>query len=261
MVCYELLTPFVIVKILRGMDLLSGLYENTAPEQESVMVRGIRVRRLMLKKSLRYYEQAISVFAGRQLAGRLEGIEGNDTIVSIRRRLAPEPDPVHGRSGPDIFEQQWIDLAGMVAPGPAVDDLLAGIREGRYKDLEQIRVALKEIHDTFELYTWNYTTGLLSAKYGIDIATVEAGQLIRLIERWESDAIRLNKMILHDAAREFERGSRIGYGIDGDETVRDEDFNAVRGTLEENSFIGTIRTGIGEIEKKASRLKKLLEKL
>ena len=47
---------------------------------------------------------------------------------------------------------------------------------------------------------------------------------------WESESIKLDKMILSDAAKEFDDSSKIGFGIDGDEEVRDQDFEGGQGS-------------------------------
>ena len=263
---FDLLNPYIIGKMIRGLEILTGLFEQTAREQESVLYRGIRIKRLMLKSSRRYYELAISVFAGQQLMKRLEGIGLNDTIDSIRRRLSPESGSPAGKDGDGAgrnnpLTERWVDMAGMIAPAKAIEDLVREIGEGRYGDVDEVRSALQEIHCSYDLHAWEYTTGLLSTRFGIEAGTVGAGELIELISRWESDSIRLNRTILNDAAKEFDSASRIGYGIDGDADVAEADFHAVRGHPDENSFIRDLRHEIGDIEKKAAGLKALLGRL
>ncbi|RKY04912.1 MAG: hypothetical protein DRP66_11140 [Planctomycetota bacterium] len=47
----------------------------------------------------------------------------------------------------------------------------------------------------------------------------------------------LDRMRLADAQKEYAATSRISFGIDGDEQVRDADFEAIRGEPEDNDFI------------------------
>jgi hypothetical protein len=71
----------------------------------------------------------------------------------------------------------------------------------------------------------------------------------------------MNNMILKDAEKEFDISSRLGFGLDGDENTRDLDFQAVRGTYEENKFVLGLQKEIREIEQKADSLVAQLEKL
>ena len=66
-------------------------------------------------------------------------------------------------------------------------------------------------------------------------------------------------MITLDAEKEFSATSRFGYGIDGDQSVADADFTAVRGTAEGNSFIKSLADNSAEVTATAERLIAALE--
>ena len=61
--------------------------------------------------------------------------------------------------------------------------------------------------------------------------------IVKIISDWRSSAVKLNSMILKDAEKEFDPGSKLGFGIDGDAEIRDRDFHAVRGEYENNKFV------------------------
>ena len=85
--------------------------------------------------------------------------------------------------------------------------------------------------------------------------------MLELIAKWETDSIKLNKMILNDATKEFDDGSKIGFGIDGDQEVADKDFTAVRGTLQDNKFTAGLENEMEQIAEKAGKLRDLLGKI
>ena len=60
-------------------------------------------------------------------------------------------------------------------------------------------------------------------------------------------------MILKDAEKEFDQNSRIGFGLDGNEAVQQDDFSAVRGSYEENKFVIDLRAENENIEKRTNR--------
>lgn len=81
---------------------------------------------------------------------------------------------------------------------------------------------------------------------------------MQLIDDWKSNAIKLNNMILKDAEKEFDGSSRLSFGIDGDQVVRDLDFEAVRGTYGNNKFVRELQQEIRDIGEKADRLTRFL---
>jgi hypothetical protein len=66
-------------------------------------------------------------------------------------------------------------------------------------------------------------------------------------------------MILKDAEKEFDSGSKLGFGIDGDVDTRDSDFQAVRGVYGKNKFVTSLQKESKEIEEKADRLIAIIE--
>jgi len=65
---------------------------------------------------------------------------------------------------------------------------------------------------------------------------------------------KLNSLILKDAQKEFSEFSMIGYGLDGDQQVKEIDFRAVRGSYKGNSFVSGIENDTAEKAKLANDL-------
>ncbi len=249
---FDFLSPYIVQRVVRGLDVLLELYEKAAKKQETVFYKGIRIKRLMLKSTRKYYDMALHIFLGNQILARLEDGGEINSMESLRKALTPIS---HDKPG------KWLDLAGMVASESSVQDLLADVRSGSVGSLEEVLSGLKHIHGSYESEVWDWTAGLLAERLGIDVEKISAEQLLELINRWESETIKLDKMILMDASKEFDESSRIGFGIDGDDTVRGADFEAVRGKAEENKFITGIKEEISQTEQKAAELKKLIQGL
>ena len=249
---FELFSPYIIERVVTAIRTLTDLYDKTAQKQDSVYYKGIRIKRLMLKSTRKYYEMALSIFLGEQVIARLDEPGEMDSIKKIREKLSPGGSEIPGK---------WLDLAGMIAPDNAIQGLISDIKSGRIKDLEGVASGLKSIHASYKGYAWDWTTKLLKDLYGIDVSKVEAAQLTELVTSWEMNAVKLDKMILGDAAKEFDNTSKIGFGIDGDEETAERDFEAVRGTIEDNQFTAGLQQEMEKIAEKAGRLREMLEKI
>ena len=249
---FDLFSPYIIEKVATASRTLKELYEKTAQKQDSVFYKGIRIKRLMLKSTRKYYEMAMSIYIGNQIIAKLEELNEIDSIKTIREKLSP---------GKNEMPDKWLDLAGMIVPDNAMQRLIGDIKSGGFKDIDELASGLDSIHTSYSRYTWDWTTKILSEIYDIDVSEIETGQLIELVTKWESDSIKLDRMILSDARKEFDNTSKIGFGIDGDEEIADQDFEAVRGILEENKFITGVKKEMEQIEEKAGRLKDMLNKV
>jgi hypothetical protein len=249
---FDLFSPYIIEKVIRASKTLKELYDKTPQKQDSVFYKGIRIKRLMLKSTRKYYDMALSIFIGDQVIGKLEELEAIDSIETIREKLNP---------GNKDIADKWLDLAGMIAPDHAIQGLIGDIKSGRIKDLEGVVSGLESIHASYKDYTWDWTTRLLSELYEIDVRKIDADQLVELLTSWETNSIKLDRMILSDAGKEFDNTSKIGFGIDGDEKIADLDFEAVRGTIEDNKFTAGLGREMEAIAEKAKRLRDSLNKI
>lgn len=205
----------------------------------------------MLKSTRKYYDMAMSIFIGNQIIKKLEALKESKSIETLREGLVTSNNTT----------DKWIDLAGMIAPEQEVEALIKDISCGNLKSLDEISSGLKRIHDSYESYVWDWTTRILSERYDIDVSNIEAGQLLELLSKWEKESIKLDKMILNDASKEYDDSSKLGFGVDGDQSVVDKDFEAVRGTPEENKFIAGINQEMMQIEEKGAELRNILEKI
>ncbi|MCB0584940.1 MAG: DUF4954 family protein [Phaeodactylibacter sp.] len=247
---FELLSPYIAGKIIRGSEILQTLYEQASKEQKYVRYQGIHILRLLLKTCRKYYQLALKKYYGEQLARRLES-RPPDSLSQLRDALQPK----EGGDG------DWVDLAGLLAPAAAVREVLEAVKGGEVKSVEQLRSRLAAIDGNYEEYAWSWYAGTLEKEMGISIGRATKEQLAGLIREWRASSVKLNNMTLKDAEKEFDQNSRIGFGADGGEEVMTADFSAVRGGYESNAFVRRLRAENEEVEKKAAFWEKELERL
>jgi hypothetical protein len=82
-----------------------------------------------------------------------------------------------------------------------------------------------------------------------------------IITSWKDSLSKQTESILQDAGKEYDDKRRIGYGIDGDEKIRDADFDEVRGLFENNKFIIDTKNELEKSMMKFERLTSLIKSL
>ncbi len=241
---FDLFSPFVINRVLRGRKVLKELYENANRQQEFVKYKGLAIKRLLLRQAIKNYTMAIKIFLGEQILRRLQNVQDKNDIGALRSALNPVKKPVL---------ENWYDLLGLFVAQSALDGLLNKIKQGAFASYDRFYSELKAIYDDYDEYAWAWTAALLKEEKGIDVAEISGEQLQEIIRDWKENKQRFNKMIMADAQKEYDANSRIGYGIDGDEQVRSADFEAVRGNYETNGFVRELQEENSKIEEIAAR--------
>jgi len=249
---FELFNPYVIGKILNAEKILTNLYEKTLKNQEYVSCNGIHIPRLMLKTSGKYYALAKKIYIGNEIAKRLEKISDADSFITVIEKLKTASE-----DGPG----EWVDLSGMLAPKSTIENLLISIRSGKIDSIDDLSDNLKKIHDNYFEFAWSWCAELISNEIGVDLKDIEPRHLIKILNEWQTSAVKLNNMILNDAVKEYDSNSRISFGIDGGLDERNRDFEAVIGKYEENKFVKELIDENKTIEEKAEKLISFLENL
>jgi len=250
LVDFELFNPYIVGKIVRGVASLRDLYEKTPREREDVSYRGIKIKRLMLRTACKYYEMAVKIYLGEKVLSRLDGVAEKGDWSEVVSRL--QPDGSEGTC-------DWVDLAGMFAPQDSVDSTIGEIENGAITSVADLASRLEAMHRDRPRLEWNWCARLLEHRLGNKVSAMTADQVKGILEDWKTNAVKLNRMILQDACKEFDEVSRIGFGIDGDNRTRDEDFTAVRGNFENNSFVKELERDNADIEKRAEKAVALID--
>jgi hypothetical protein len=248
---FDLFNPYIVGKMLNGMAILEELADKTLKTQDFVNYKGINIKRLLLKATRKYYEMGLKVYIGQEFIKQLEGIETLTSWEKIREKLC---------RGSEEGTDCWVEICGMFSPKSKVDELINSVKQGEISSLDDLQKHFAKIHDHYAEWSWNWCSAMILRNSGLNVTTFSKEDLILILKDWKTNAIKMNNMILKDAEKEFNTGSRLGFGLDGDENTRDLDFQAVRGTYEKNKFVVALQKEIKEIEAKADYLVAYLEK-
>ena len=246
---FALFSPYTLGKILKGRKKIEELYENASKKQKYITYSGVKIKRLLLRAAKKYYRIPIKIFIGDQLLKQMEkkNLKSNDAIKTSASTKMP-------------LDTKWIDIFGMLAPYDKVEDILDDIKNSQLETLENILAQFSNLHQEYEQLTWQWAVSLIEKIYEKDFAEMTEEDLIKIIQDWKDNKTKLNKMILRDAEKEFDKTSQIGYGLDGDEETVRKDFTNVRGKMEENSFVKSLKKESQEVEEKAEHYIKTLQK-
>ena len=190
---YNLLSPYTIHKMLRGMDILKNLQKVSGDTSDSYTYQSGMIKRSSLKNGLRYYGLAVDKFLGNSLITRLMS---SDFMGVSQMREALKPTAAYG-------EGDWMDLAGLIAPQKAVSDLLDAVERGTLYDVAELNHCFADLHSQYYDFEWNWAYRVIEEYYGVSLDSVEPEKLVELICRWRSSVVALDNLIYEDARKEF----------------------------------------------------------
>ncbi|MGE4586612.1 MAG: DUF4954 family protein [Mangrovibacterium sp.] len=227
---FNLLSPFTIRKMSAAIDILQQIRHISGETTEIFSYNNTKIRRSSLEKGLKLYHLAIMKFIGNSVITRLNQckLTSPETVLNCLR-----PKDTTGQS-------DWIDLAGLIAPKTEVIKLLNAIEKQEISRLEQVEAFFSELHSCYYDYEWNWTAAFIENYLGRPIYEFGIDDLVELVETWRRSVIELDEMLYEDARKEFQMDAMTGFGIDGDQEIKLQDFNQVRGHFEDNDFVREI---------------------
>ena len=244
---FNLLSPYTVQKMWRGREVLNELVALSGENTEVYGYRNCKIRNSSLKHGCELYTIGIQKFLGNSLISRLEQTEWH-SLDELRKALQPDTE---------IGSGLWVDLAGLIAPRSAVSRLLDDIEAGALS-LEAIQARMEEMHANYYSYEWTWALEHLEQVWDCKVADVTLEQIKRTVTDWQTAVVNLDKMVYNDARKEFDLNSQTGFGVDGDRSQAQADFEEVRGSFESNSFVKAV---LEHIEKKTQLGDKVLAQL
>jgi len=220
--------------MLAGCQLLANLKATSGQNTDYFTYNSVRIKNSALDRGIKLYQIGIDKFLGNCLIKRLENRQFK-SIDELREAFAPKTDAGPGK---------WVDLAGLFVPEEAVQKMLCDIENGTISTLEQLTDAFESMYNNYAAYEWGWTANVLQQCLGKALERITADDIIELVTKWKTAVVELDRMLCADAKKEFAATAQIGYGLDGGKEIKQSDFEQVRGTFEENSFVSEIEDHI-----------------
>ena len=201
---FNLLSPYTIQKMLRGVRILNDLKRVSWETSDSYTYQSGRIKGSSLAKGLEYYGYAIDKFFGNLLITKIMESDFT-TLEQLRESLVPRSEYGDG---------EWIDMAGMIAPVKAVEDLIEDVEEGRISDLRILKRRFDDMHCGYYHYEWRWACRAMEKYYGFDLMQLSAGQLSDLVVKWKESVLALDRLLYEDARKELQLSSRTDFDSD-----------------------------------------------
>ena len=103
---------------------------------------------------------------------------------------------------------------------------------------------LQDLHSHYYEYEWTWALQKLEESLGKPYTKFTVADIQSIVETWTESVITLDNYLYEDAKKEFTMTSRTGFGIDGDDEIKNADFAQVRGEFDDNPFVQEVQQHI-----------------
>ncbi|MCE5229923.1 DUF4954 family protein [bacterium] len=222
---YELFSPYVMALMMRAEEILGGLSTN----EESVLYRGLTIRRGALSAGVKTYAAAIDAWLARKIVKFV--VPPSVGIGASKSYLPPE-------GGTTNFTN-WSDVAGLFMSRAQLGFIEQHIESGAIASLDDFDRAMAEAANAYDADEQAWARVVFESRTGQSVDSLSTADIDRLAAQASAWDAMAHQKLLADAAKEFNESAKFSYGLDSENP--DVDFESVRGRFETNPNIQQIQ--------------------
>jgi len=227
---YNMLHAYTVSKALKGKQRLTAIEQNQEAPNGYYTIGDVRIKKPALRRGIDIYNEIATIYTGNII-----------DRISKERNLSIEQLVEEIRTHGSIDTFGWVDMAGMLMPEYKLMQLVNEVESGQLASLSKIDAFLDEAFDQSPQDEWQWVLSRWEELTGMSIVDINADKLSQFMQNSHSAHQRFTMMLVKDAQKEYSERSKISFGYNDDPKIRFDEFTAIRGTCDDNSFVQKLK--------------------
>lgn len=248
-ISFDVLSPFTVGRMIKGSNILEKLRTETEKSVDAVTINGATVKRVLLRTGEKFYRTGIEMYLLEQIVRRAE------QAIADGRGFVEAFQVAEGA----VYSEEWVDISGQLMPRQRLDSLTEAVTSGSITDIDSFFAAIDQIDDNYDDDQWTWARLAYERLFECDLDDLTEDDLGAVADALLKVRSKFLKQVSADAQKEFEDMTGFGHGgVAGDV---EHDFEEVRGTYEQNTFVKQLQEELKALENRISKFKATLEEL
>ena len=242
LIIFEVFSPYTVSKMINAEKILKDIKNDIKDGKDDfVMYKNMIIKISSLDKYSQRYSIAIDLY----LCGKLlHFIKNCKNINDIIENLKCEK-----------IYNEWVDAGGLICAKERLDDIIKDIENEKIKDIENILKAFENLYNNYYSDEKSWVIYIIKKRYSIE--NVDKEIIIKILKEYISLLKTSYDILYRDAKKEYDISKMVSCGID-DKNFMEEDFKAIRGTVEDNAFVIKYKK---DMDKKIKDINKIMASL
>ncbi|MCZ9918966.1 DUF4954 family protein [Brachyspira hyodysenteriae] len=175
-----------------------------------------------LDKYSKRYSIAIDLYLHNKI---LSYIENSKNIDEIIKNLNYDEN--------SIFEK-WVDIGGLICAKQRIDNIIKDLENDKISDVKSLTERFEDIYNLYLEDEKSWVMNTIKSRY--NIKDIDKETIKKLLINHISLLEEAYNIFYKDVEKEYDASKMVSSGID-DKSVMEKDFEAVRGTVNDNTFV------------------------
>lgn len=223
LIIFNVFSPYTVSKMINSEKILEEIKnERNNNNGDFLTYKNMIIKISSLDKYSKRYSIAIDLYLHNKI---LSYIENSKNIDEIIKNLNYDEN--------SIFEK-WVDIGGLICAKQRIDNIIKDLENDKISDVKSLTERFEDIYNLYSEDEKSWVMDTVKSRYNIN--TINNETIKKLLNNHKSLLEEAYNIFYKDVEKEYDASKMVSSGID-DKSVMEKDFEAVRGTVNDNTFV------------------------
>ncbi|ANN64318.1 DUF4954 family protein [Brachyspira hyodysenteriae] len=223
LIIFNVFSPYTVSKMINSEKILEEIKnERNNNNGDFLTYKNMIIKISSLDKYSKRYSIAIDLYLHNKI---LSYIENSKNIDEIIKNLNYDEN--------SIFEK-WVDIGGLICAKQRIDNIIKDLENDKISDVKSLTERFEDIYNLYSEDEKSWVMNTIKSRY--NIKDIDKETIKKLLNNHKSLLEEAYNIFYKDVEKEYDASKMVSSGID-DKSVMEKDFEAVRGTVNDNTFV------------------------
>ncbi|WPC23925.1 DUF4954 family protein [Brachyspira hyodysenteriae] len=223
LIIFNVFSPYTVSKMINSEKILEEIKnERNNNNGDFLTYKNMIIKISSLDKYSKRYSIAIDLYLHNKI---LSYIENSKNIDEIIKNLNYDEN--------SIFEK-WVDIGGLICAKQRIDNIIKDLENDKISDVKSLTERFEDIYNLYLEDEKSWVMNTIKSRY--NIKDIDKETIKKLLINHISLLEEAYNIFYKDVEKEYDASKMVSSGID-DKSVMEKDFEAVRGTVNDNTFV------------------------
>lgn len=223
LIIFNVFSPYTVSKMINSEKILEEIKnERNNNNGDFLTYKNMIIKISSLDKYSKRYSIAIDLYLHNKI---LSYIENSKNIDEIIKNLNYDEN--------SIFEK-WVDIGGLICAKQRIDNIIKDLENDKISDVKSLTERFEDIYNLYLEDEKSWVMNTIKSRY--NIKDIDKETIKKLLINHISLLEEAYNIFYKDVEKEYDASKMVSSGID-DKSIMEKDFEAVRGTVNDNTFV------------------------
>lgn len=223
LIIFNVFSPYTVSKMINSEKILEEIKnERNNNNGDFFTYKNMIIKISSLDKYSKRYSIAIDIYLHNKILSYIENSKNVDEII---KNLNYDEN--------SIFEK-WVDIGGLICAKQRIDNIIKDLENDKISDVKSLTERFEDIYNLYLEDEKSWVMNTIKSRY--NIKDIDKETIKKLLINHISLLEEAYNIFYKDVEKEYDASKMVSSGID-DKSIMEKDFEAVRGTVNDNTFV------------------------